>query len=203
VIPCDHREQVDGRTVKISHVFYSDDAGQNWQVGGSVALHTDECQVAELSGGRLMINMRNYWEREGGEPAKGDMRAVAVSDDGGETWSDLTFDEQLVEPVCQASLIRFGEADRRGGDVLLFSNPASKDRRVDMTVRASHDEGETWPVARTLYPGPSAYSSLATLSDTAVACLYECGTENPYEKIRFARFSLEWLREGDSEGGQG
>ena len=49
IIPCDHREDVDGRQVKVSHVFFSDDHGKSWALGGSAPLHTDECQVAELS----------------------------------------------------------------------------------------------------------------------------------------------------------
>jgi hypothetical protein len=31
------------------------------------------------------------------------------------------------------------------------------------------------------------------LPDKSIGCLYECGRTNPYEKISFARFSLEWL----------
>ena len=50
----------------------------------------------------------------------------------------------MVEPVCQASLIRYewGRGDATG--VLLFSNPADEKRRVKMTVRLSKDDGKTW-----------------------------------------------------------
>jgi sialidase-1 len=65
--------------------------------------------------------------------------------------------------------------------------------RVKMTIRMSYDEGESWPVAKLLNDGPSAYSSLAVLPDQSIGCLYERGKESPYEKITFARFSLEWL----------
>ena len=30
VIPCDHREKRDGKWIKMSHVFYSDDHGRSW-----------------------------------------------------------------------------------------------------------------------------------------------------------------------------
>ncbi|MBZ0258158.1 glycoside hydrolase, partial [bacterium] len=59
IIPCDHREAVNGQSVKMSHIFYSDDGGETWELGGTVGLHTDECQLVELSNGDLMINMRN------------------------------------------------------------------------------------------------------------------------------------------------
>ena len=62
-------------------------------------------------------------------------------------------DATLIEPVCQASLLRYsGEK----GAASLFSNPAST-KREKMTVRLSDDEGKTWPVARVLHEGPAAY----------------------------------------------
>ena len=47
-----------------------------------------------------------------------------------------------------------------------------------MTVRASFDEGETWPASRVLHDGPSAYSDLAVLANRRAACLYEAGAAN-------------------------
>ena len=192
VIPCDHREQINGKWIKISHVFYSDDHGKTWQLGENVDLHTDECQVVELHDGRLMINMRNYWAAEGGKPEHGGKRSVAISDDGGATWGKLTFDEALIEPICQASFLRHN-SDTFRESALLFSNPASNSGRHHMTVRASRDQGKTWPTSKLLHEGPAAYSCLTTLPDRSIGCLYEAGGEHPYEKLVFARFSLPWL----------
>jgi sialidase-1 len=164
-----------------------------------VAPHTDECQVAELSDGTLLINMRNYWGLDGGQPQNGGRRAIAWSRDGGESWSPVSFDAALVEPVCQAALARFrpgAPEDRR----LLFSNPATPDRRVQLTVRLSPDDGRTWTVARVLETGASAYSSIAVLADGSVGVLYERGEEHPYERITFARFGVAWL--AAARGGQ-
>jgi glycerophosphoryl diester phosphodiesterase len=171
--------------------LYSDDHGQSWKLGGTVAPFTNECQVVELADGALLINMRNYWGSEGKEPAKGKKRAVAHSRDGGQTWQQLRFDDTLVEPICQASLHRVIDAQGKGR--LIFSNPASADRRHRLTVRLSHDDGRTWPNARLLEEGPAAYSCLADLPDGSLACLYERGQKDPYEKITLARFTLDWL----------
>ena len=65
-----------------------------------------------------------------------------------------------------------------------------------MTVRLSLDEGKTWPAAKVLHAGPSAYSDLAVLPDGTICCLYEAGKKSPYETITLARFPLEWLGEG-------
>src|SRR5262249_48621608 len=77
---------------------------------------------------------------------------------GGASWSKPVEDQALIEPVCQASIVRYPR--QRGGP--LFSNPASK-KREKMTIRLSQDEGKTWPVARTIHEGPAAYSCLAVL----------------------------------------
>jgi sialidase-1 len=114
-------------------------------------------------------------------------RAVAWSSDGGETWSAPQLDEALIEPICQAGLLKLD------GDRVIFSNPASV-KRENMTVRLSADSCRTWPYALTLWPGPSAYSDLAALPGGQVGCLYERGDQSPYEKITFARFSAESLR---------
>ncbi len=146
VIPCDHRELADGKPVMFSHVFFSDDHGRTWTLGGTVDQHTDECQVVELAKGELLINMRNYWERDGGRPDRGGRRAVARSRDGGATWSPLDFDAALIEPVCQASLIAIPRPGRPSEALLVFSNPASTTFRRALTIRVSGDDGRTWPV---------------------------------------------------------
>lgn len=176
VIPCDHR-RFKGQE-RHSHIIYSDDHGKTWKMGGSAQRDTNECAVAELSDGSLLLNMRSYAGRNG--------RALARSTDGGLTWTDCGLDAALIEPVCQASMIAY---DARW---LLFSNPAST-KRERITVRASNDDGNSWPHARVLHEGPAAYSSLATLKDRTIGCLYECGEKSSYDTITFARFPLSWL----------
>lgn len=182
LIPCDHA--VEGTQMFRSHVIYSDDHGGSWKLGGVPGDYTNECAAVELLEGSILLNMRCYL----GE----NRRAISKSRDGGETWSEVRLDAELIEPVCQASLIRYTKKPDRDKNRLLFSNPASVER-VKMTIRMSYDEGESWPVAKLLNDGPSAYSSLAVLPDQSIGCLYERGKESPYEKITFARFSLEWL----------
>jgi sialidase-1 len=190
VIPCDHKRPAEKETTYHSHVIYSDDHGATWQIGG-VAPEDDvnECEVVELTGGRLMLNMRNY-DRE----AK--TRQVAYSDDGGATWSDQQHDPALVEPICQASIRRARWPEQGSPGVLLFSNPADPEKRRRMTVRASHDEGQTWSEERVLFAGSAAYSCLVSLSPEAAGCLYEA---DDYGRILFDRFKVAWVHEGQGE----
>ena len=168
---------------------YSDDHGATWRLGGVVpSFKVDESHVVELHDGSIMMNMRTHFGNG--------QRAVSLSNDGGVTWKPAAFDETLIEPDCQGSFIRFTEQPGCGKNRLLFSNPASKKDRVDMTVRLSYDEGKTWPVSKQIFAGSAAYSCLTVLPDQRVGCLYERGAKSPYEKITLARFSIEWLTDG-------
>ncbi|HHE72017.1 MAG TPA: exo-alpha-sialidase [Chloroflexi bacterium] len=188
VIPCDHIE-ADSKAC-YSHVILSDDHGQTWRLGGRTPQPgVNECQVTELTGGRLMLNMRNYDRTQ-------QARKVSISEDGGTTWGPLYSDPTLIEPICQASIVGYAPGGEMS-DKLLFSNPAHREKRVNITVRLSNDGGQTWPARRTLYAGPSAYSCLTVLPDGDVACLYEAGVESPYEWLVFARFPLSWLVDGE------
>ncbi len=188
VIPCDHIEA--GSRRYFSHVIVSDDAGRTWTLGGTTPRdQVNECEVAEIQDGGLLLSMRNY------DPSQR-RRQQAVSSDGGMTWTDQRLVPELPDPTCQASLRRHSwPRDGRPG-ALLFSNPAST-RRDHLTVRVSHDDGRTWPVSRLLDPRPAAYSCLAVLGDGDVAILYEAGDRNPYESLVFSRFPLAWVLEGD------
>ena len=129
--------------------------------------------AVELADGRLILNMRGA-----GEPR---CRRVCFSSDGGRTWANQQADRTLIEPPCQASLVRYRWEGDGGKNTLLFSNPANdqRDQRDKLTVRLSYDDGRTWPGARLLHGGPSAYSSLAALPDGEFACLYEAGQKYP------------------------
>jgi len=185
VVPCDHIE-ADSRHL-YSHIVYSDDHGQSWRLGGSSPVdQVNECEVVELTGGKLMLNMRNY---DRSQPS----RQVCLSEDGGLTWKDQKSDAGLIEPLCQAAIARYRWPDRDNQGVLLFSNPANNRERKGMTLRASFDEGKTWPASRVLHGGPSAYSDLAVLANGQIACIFEAGSATPYETIRFSSLPLASL----------
>jgi len=103
----------------------------------------------------------------------------------------------LIEPICQASFIRYDQTGDHGPNLLLFSNPASTTSRSQMTVRVSRDDGKSWPTSRLLHQGPAAYSCLAVLADGPIGCLFEAGDKSAYETLTFTRFSLEWLQGND------
>jgi sialidase-1 len=124
-------------------------------------------------------------------------------------WSKPVFHTQLLEPVCNAGLVRLSAKPAQDRNRLLFSNPdnlsradgkvvpgSGRDRR-NVSVKLSYDEGQSWPTGKILEAGTSGYSDLATASDGTILCLYERGgldsnnVKTSY--LTLARFNLEWL----------
>ncbi|MCC6682678.1 MAG: exo-alpha-sialidase [Phycisphaeraceae bacterium] len=185
-----------------ARLVVSEDHGRTWWLGAPMAPQLNECQVAELSDGTLMLNSRRQKGPDG--------RAVGITEDLGRSWSQVYEDTTLIDSQCQASLIRF--TDTRDGydrNRLLFVNPAQVpaprlwDGRRTMTIRLSYDEGKTWPVSKVIEPSTAAYSCLTVLPDMTIGLLYECVDQQPneklefaYLKVRYARFNLEWLTDG-------
>ncbi len=177
IAPCDHIEAESKDYY--SHIIYSDDNGQTWKLGGSTQEpKVNECQVAEISQNRLMLNMRNY-------DRSIHTRQVSYSADGGLSWNKQKFDLNLIEPICQASLHASLWNSNSTRKYLFFSNPADTANRINMTLKVSLDEGNSWPISKVLHAGPSAYSDLAITESDNVACLFEAGEEHPYESIMF------------------
>ncbi len=178
VIPCDYIEVGAGRK-QYSHVIYSDDKGKTWKIGGT-SVGGNESTVAELSDGRLILNMRN----------SSPYRTVAFSSDGGETWTASQPDYALPDPTCQASILHAVKDEKH---LLFFSNAASS-TRVNMTIKKSSDNGNTWPHSHVVNSGHSAYSDMVMVTENEIGILYERGNNNPYEKISFEKINVQQIK---------
>lgn len=213
LVPARHREittEKKGRMRSFTHVLYSDDHGTTWKLGPNVADFGSEAQFVELADGRVLASMRD----ESGEFAPDRMRQlIAVSADGGTTWSKARRQDELITPRVHASIKRLTLADQDGRNRLMFSNPAWPVRddkhpygRYNLSVRLSYDEGESWTPAKTIYADTSSYSDLVALNDGTIGIIYERGPKGSvryWDEMQFARFNLEWLTEGkDSSAGR-
>ena len=163
----------------IAHGFYTDDHGKTFHISNNVNLPGgNENIAAELSDGRIMLNIRNQ---------RGDVRAryIAISSNGGQSWDTSYFDKNLPDPVCQGSLLTIGK--KRKQNILAFSNAADEKRRDNLTLRISFDDGKTWKKNFVIYKNPSqpdaaAYSDIVKLSGKKIGVLYE---KDNYSKIVF------------------
>ena len=189
VVPSDHNydDPTTHKSIHASHAIYSDDHGATWQLGGMIAPDMNECQVAELFDGQgtLLMDMRSYRGLA--------QRAQSRSPDGGATWTDAVNVPVLVEPVCQASILRWETAGAAKPGWLLYANPADPKKRRNLTLRASTDDGATWSRSLVLRAEGAAYSCLVALSETSAACIYEFSDKRPSEQIVFARFYAQDL----------
>ena len=175
------------------YMIYSDDHGATWQVSTSNAVagfRGNEAKIVELTNGDLLMSIRNY---EGGK------RRFSKSTDQGMNWSAPYTLNDVKDPSCNGDIIRFPSAD--GVSRILHSIPYSNIRE-NLSVLMSYDEGQTWPVRKTLIEGYSAYSSLEVLDDGTICCLVEEGKWDgnlPGEdgfNLYLMKFSLDWLTDG-------
>jgi sialidase-1 len=143
---------------------------------------SNEAIGAALSGDRMIMNIRNQ---------SGDIRnrMIAYSSNGGEKWDTVFFNNDLIDPVCQGSILGIGE--KKDKMVLASSNPADALKRDNLMIKISYDEGITWPKSMLVdksspgYKGDwSAYSDLVLLNKNTIGILYE---RNNYSEIVFKR----------------
>lgn len=169
-----------------STIIYSKDHGKTWQVGSGAFDDTTESQVVEVEQGVLMLNCR--YNRKA-------VRVVMMTRDMGKTWQKHTTSERsLIEPgSCMASLIDVDqELGKDAGGWLLFSNPDSAQGRHHITIKASLDQGLTWPKQHRLLvdeENGAGYSCLSMIDEKTVGILYEGSQAH----MTFQRISLSEL----------
>jgi len=171
----------DLKTGSTNTLLYSDDHGETFHTGGIVEPGTGEGALAERSDGSIYFNSRAYF---------GDgLRRGAISLDGGLTFEEQHAHRDLIEPCCNADLLR---VDYNGKICFLFSNPHSTTERTDMTLSLSEDEGKSWRFLLTLDHRKASYSSLCyEPREKKIYLLFECGEKTCIDEIDVAEFSLK------------
>lgn len=211
-----HPSDRDSVDVIFSTAIYSDDGGATWQMSGFFPEgYTEEASLAELHDGRIYYNSRShkgFRDKSLVRELRPDetLRREAWSYDDGQTWDGLRVSKVLPDGGgysmgygMMGGLVRLPVKNR---DVLLYSNTdTGGGEREKMTVWASFDGGQTWPLKRLVNAGPSAYSSLAagrpgTASEGNVYLVFEGSETQRYGGIQVARFNLSWILEGELTG---
>ena len=120
---------------------------------------------------------------------RGGGRQIHVSKDRGETW-ESRYDSSLVDPQCNAQVMRYPLACAKPGkalkpglpeSVLVFSNCKAEGRR-NLFVRTSWDDGATWNDGVCVEPKGAAYSDVTVLPNGKLGVLFEGAG---YATIRF------------------
>ena len=162
-----------------AYVTVSDDHGATWRTTNQTFGGMGESALAQLPNGSVMISMRRspqLWSLG---------RAVAISNDGGDTFGPISFDGPLGNPMCQGSIVSFGGAT-------YFSNPAQITSRSHLMIKKSTDNAATWGKSLLVEAENSAgYSCLVQggldgKASTEGGLLYEAADGS----IKFVRFPL-------------
>ncbi|AZA11326.1 sialidase family protein [Corynebacterium gerontici] len=188
----------EGKTFSCCAIF-TDDAGQTWRRGASPNDNRDlfgkqihsrnlsddrgslhESVLVEDGEGRVHVYMRN--QHPSGRVGH------AVSEDGGETWGEVDYAEQLTEIFSQPNAISI---DAEGNKALVFANASQMlPFRGCGVLRLSFDEGQTWPHNRVFQPRHYVYQCMTQLADGDIGLLWERETQGLY----FSRIPLAWLQ---------
>ena len=172
----------DDRT--FSHVVYSDNHGETWQVSNDLDKNSNEATLAADGNGHVLISMR--WHNTHKDEPVVHRRLQAYSSDNGSTFTGFEVRDDLTDPGCEACLLT---VKTENGNEMLFCNNESE-KRENLTVKRSSDLGRTWEKAYTVETGLSAYSDMAQLKDGRIAVVYETGVQGTYEEIRLCIFEL-------------
>jgi len=180
-------------------VVYSDDGGATWKRGKSPndgrifegrqidsrtldteAGATHEATLIERADGSLLMLMRN--QHPSGKVA------AAVSTDGGETWGEVYFAQEITEIFCQPNAVLW--PSKECPERVVFANASQmRPYRGRGVLRLSEDGGRTWIASRTFNPAHYVYQCMTILPDGTLGLLWEREMQGLY----FTRIPLEWI----------
>ena len=180
-------------------VVYSDDGGATWRRGKSPndgrtfegrqidsrtldteAGATHEATLIERPDGSLLMLMRN--QHPSGKVA------AAVSTDGGETWGEVYFAQEITEIFCQPNAVPWPSEECP--ERVVFANASQmRPYRGRGVLRLSEDGGRTWIASRTFNPAHYVYQCMTILPDGTLGLLWEREMQGLY----FTRIPLEWI----------
>lgn len=158
-----------------SNVIYSDDGGKTWARGESLKKQTSESTVVEADGRLYMFARHGVW---------------AVSNDGGETWTDekrLPGGNLDLHDSCQIDAMVYSEKID-GKTAILLAGPTNGRTNGAIFVGLVQDDGSIdWAYRYAVTTGGAAYgySCLTELEDGSIGLLYEYGNgvQLKYENI--------------------
>ena len=207
LIPVYYSHEAGGTGFLSCAAIYSDDGGASWTLGSSP---NDGREVlgAVVSSRDLADERASLYESVLVEGADGAVHvwarnqhptgrvAHAVSHDGGVTWGEVDYSDQLTEIFSQPNAIAVtGASDIAGAAEpssrsIVFANASQMlPFRGCGVMRLSHDDGVTWPHNRVINPRHYVYQCMAQLPSGDIALLWE----REWQGLFLTTVPLTWL----------
>lgn len=175
-----------------SHVMYSDDGGVTFNHTAALRtkgnFSTSESQVASADGGKTVIITARTQDQPA-VPTAISYRSVAVSKDGGASWSDFA-STSIPDPTCEGSTIGHNGIYYMSSGVARVAGNRSNVSLSQCGPACMQGGYRNWETILTLEPGLSSYSSLAPAGRGTLLCLYEVGGGEAIKSLRLARIKL-------------
>ena len=207
LVPVYYSHEAGGTGFLSCAAIYSDDGGASWTLGsspndgreilGDIVSSRDladeraslyESVLVEGADGAVHVWARNQ------HPAG--RVAHAVSHDGGVTWGEVDYHDQLTEIFSQPNAIAVtGASDIAGAAEpssrsIVFANASQMlPFRGCGVMRLSHDDGVTWPHNRVINPRHYVYQCMAQLPSGDIALLWE----REWQGLFLTTVPLTWL----------
>jgi sialidase-1 len=184
MVPKYHNAPINAHSPSVISTFFSTDNGESWSIGEILDSTSDitnpnETAAALTSDGVVYLNIR----------FQGNCRAKAYSKNGYSHWTQYAPDRNLPDPQCFGSLaVLNGEGHPH---TIIFANCASESSRTCVTVRASCDDGRTYPVSRLLDKERGGYVEVAV--DNGAQLIYVLYEDKFGISDHLAVFNYEWL----------
>ncbi len=209
-----------------NYLCYSDDLGETWKVmEGKSNYGTNESQVVQLSSNDFLINARchkarrqletkpkdwNPWNFPDVTKARGFIPVNIINEKA--VWGETVVREDLIDPLCQGSILRVSGLKNNEPSRILVSNPASTvvvneahkayrstpPMRINGVARISYDEAQSFAFSKRIHGNRYTdfyYSVLTNLGNGEIGCIFETR-----DGIKFASFNTEWLTSGKDKG---
>lgn len=164
-----------------AHAYYSDDHGKTFKLSEKVPFaSTNESLAAQIGDNSVYMSSRN-------QSYTPKTRIISISHDGGQTWVSSQPDANLPDPVNQASVLSWKKGNTF---ILAHSNAADENKRDNLTLRLSKDQGKTWYFNKVVAKSPegykggayAAYSDIVLVKKNTIGVLYE---KDGYKEIVF------------------
>lgn len=189
MVPKYYQALMNSHTPSVISTFYSKDNGQSWAIGdiittNSEVINPNETVAALTSDGRVYLNIRTI----------GFYRAKAYSKNGYSDFTELGTDFDLPDPKCFGSVAAYYHENDPYS--LIFVNCNDQKKRQNVTVRASFDDGKTFPVSKVIDAERGGYTEIGI--DNKNGIIYVLYENNFGESDHLAVFNMAWLNETES-----